>query len=54
MPQSASARDLFPGLLRIYLPSYTPHDVEIAPGIQALADKYSEMALHASSTQSPG
>ena len=51
IPQPAGARDLLPGLLRIYLPSYTPHDVEIAPGIQALADKYSEMALQTSSIQ---
>jgi len=51
IPQPASARDLLPGLLRIYLPSYTPHDVEIAPGMQALADKYSEMALQTSSIQ---
>lgn len=36
---------LLPGLLRIYLPNYTPHDVEISPGIQVLADKYSKMAL---------
>lgn len=49
--QPARARDLLPGLLRIYLPSYTPHDVEIAPGMQALADKYSEMALQTSSIQ---
>ena len=36
---------LLPDLLRIYLPNYTPHGVEIAPGIKVLADKYSEMAL---------
>jgi predicted metal-dependent hydrolase len=29
----ASAARLLPGLLRIYLPGCTPHDVEIAPGI---------------------
>lgn len=44
MPQATRVRDLFPGLLRIYLPSYTPHDIEIAPGMQALADKYTAMA----------
>jgi predicted metal-dependent hydrolase len=45
LPRLPSVRGLLPGLLRIYLPSYTPHDVTIAPGIQALADKYSEMAI---------
>ena len=39
------ARDLLPGLLRIYLPNYTPHNVEIAPGMQVLADKYTAMAI---------
>lgn len=48
MPPPARVRDLLPGLLRIYLPSYTPHDVDIAPGIQVLADKYSEMAIKTS------
>jgi hypothetical protein len=37
-----------PGLLRIYLPNYTPHDVKISPGIQVLADKYSKMATNIS------
>ena len=36
---------LLPKLLRIYLPSYSPHVLEVAPGIQVLADKYSEMAI---------
>ncbi|MEE3330399.1 MAG: metal-dependent hydrolase [Myxococcota bacterium] len=31
-------------LFRIHSPSYSPHNVEIAPGIQALAHKYSAMA----------
>ena len=48
MPKMPTVRSLFPGLLRIYLPSYTPHDVEIAPGIEALAEKYSEMAIKTS------
>ena len=39
---------LLPGLLRIYLPSYTPHEVKIAPGIQTLADKYTAMAIKTS------
>ena len=46
--QPTSVGSLMPGLLRIYLPNYTPHDVEIAPGIQTLADKYTKMALETS------
>lgn len=46
--RSLLIRNLLPGLLRIYLPNYTPHDVEIAPGIQALADKYTAMATKVS------
>jgi len=46
--QPASVGNLLPGLLRIYLPNYTPHDVEISPGIQQLADKYTNMALETS------
>ncbi|MDE0989347.1 MAG: metal-dependent hydrolase [Pseudomonadales bacterium] len=42
--QPTSATSLMPGLLRIYLPNYTPHDVEISAGIQTLADKYTKMA----------
>lgn len=37
-----------PQFLRIYLPNYTPHDIEIAPGIEALADKYTAMAIKTS------
>lgn len=48
MPQAARVRDLLPGLLRIYLPSYTPHDVAVAPGIHVLADKYTGMAIKTS------
>lgn len=48
LSRGASLRRTLPGLLRIYLPSYTPHDVEIAPGIQALADKYTAMATKTS------
>jgi predicted metal-dependent hydrolase len=48
MPRAASVRNLLPGLLRIYLPGYTPHDVEIAPGIQSLADKYTAIAIKTS------
>jgi predicted metal-dependent hydrolase len=43
-----SARSLLPGLLRIYLPNYTPHNVNIAPGIQVLAEKYTKMAIKTS------
>ena len=48
MPRMASAGSLLPGLLRIYLPSYTPHDVKISPGIQVLADMYTKMAIKTS------
>jgi predicted metal-dependent hydrolase len=48
MARGLSIRVLLPALLRIYLPSYTPHDVEIAPGIQVLADKYTKMATETS------
>jgi len=40
-----SVGNLLPGLLRIYLPNYSPHDVKISPGIQVLADKYTKMAI---------
>jgi len=46
--QPASVGSLLPGLLRIYLPNYTPHSLEISPGIQKLADKYSKMASETS------
>jgi len=38
-------RDVLPRFLRIYMPSYTPHEVEVSPGMEALARKYSAMAL---------
>lgn len=41
----AAVKNLLPGLLRIYLPNYSPHNVEISPGIQVLADKYTKMAI---------
>jgi hypothetical protein len=44
----ASVSNLMPGLLRIYLPNYNPHDVKISPGIQILADKYTKMAVKTS------
>ena len=43
--EQARVSDLMPGLLRIYLPNYSPHNVEISPGMQRLADKYSRIAL---------
>ena len=46
--QQARVSDLMPGLLRIYLPNYSPHNVEISPGMQRLADKYSAIALERS------
>lgn len=36
---------VLPRLLRIYMPGYTPHEVEISPGMEALAEKYSAMAV---------
>lgn len=39
---------MLPRNLEIYLPNYTPHAVEVAPGIEALALKYSEMAIETS------
>ena len=48
MPKATRVRNLLPGLLRIYLPGYTPHDVKISPGIQVLADKYTKMAIKTS------
>ena len=38
-------RDILPRLLRIYMPSYTPHEVEVSPGMEVLAEKYSAMAV---------
>ncbi len=38
-------RKLLPDVLRIYLPSYTPHAVKISPAMQAIADRYTEMAI---------
>jgi hypothetical protein len=46
--KTATVGDLMPGLLRIYLPNYNPHDIEISPGIQVLADKRTEMAIKVS------
>jgi predicted metal-dependent hydrolase len=48
MIRPASVSNLLPGLLRIYLPNYTPHDVKISPGIKVLADKYTKMAIKTS------
>lgn len=48
MRNASSLRHLIPALLRTYLPTYTPHRVEIGPGIQKLADKYTAMAIRTS------
>ena len=48
MRNASSLRHLIPALLKTYLPSYTPHRIEIAPGIQKLADKYTAMAIKVS------
>lgn len=48
LARAISIPKLLPGLLHIYLPGYTPHNVKIAPGIQVLADKYTEMAIKTS------
>lgn len=37
-------RRLVPSLLRTYLPTYSPHRIELSSGMQKIADKYSEMA----------
>ena len=42
--KQASVGNLMPSLLDIYLPNYHPHDIEISPGIQVLADKYTDIA----------
>ena len=40
-----SIKNLLPDLLSIYLPSYTPHNVQIPVDLQRLADKYTQMAI---------
>ncbi len=47
-PRQPNLLAQLPMLLRIYSPTYTPHKVEIAPGMERLARKYSEMALKTS------
>jgi predicted metal-dependent hydrolase len=37
-------RRLLPAVIRIYLPNYSPHKVEISPAMEILADKYTAMA----------
>jgi hypothetical protein len=41
-------RDVLPSLFRIYLPSYTPHRVEVSEGMERLAERYTAMALRQS------
>lgn len=38
-------RDVLPRLLRIYLPGYTPHRIEVSAGMERLAEKYTAMAV---------
>lgn len=42
--RSLALRRLLPSIMRIYLPGYTPHALTVSPAMQAIADKYSEMA----------
>jgi hypothetical protein len=39
---------LLPAVLRIYLPNYSPHKLDISPYMQVVADKYTEMATSTS------
>lgn len=46
--RSVSIKDLLPDLLSIYLPGYTPHNVQIPADLQRLAHKYTRMAIKVS------
>lgn len=48
LPKRASILDSLSAIWHIYLPNYNPHKLTIAPGIQRLADKYTEMAIKTS------
>jgi len=39
---------LWPRIRRLHLPGYTPHDIEMTPEMQALADRYSSRAVRTS------
>ena len=41
-------KKLLPAIIRIYLPNYSPHDLEISPAMQIIADKYTGMATSTS------
>ncbi|MCH2187209.1 hypothetical protein MK280_15200 [Myxococcota bacterium] len=43
--QMPEVRDVLLRLVRIYMPSYTPHEVQVSPGIERLAEKYSAMTV---------
>jgi predicted metal-dependent hydrolase len=43
-----AVRRLLPAVLRIYLPNYSPHKLDISPYMQVVADKYTEMATSTS------
>ncbi|MCH2185780.1 metal-dependent hydrolase [Myxococcota bacterium] len=38
-------QSVLPQLLRSYMPGYSPHEIEVSPGIEALAEKCSAMAV---------
>ena len=42
------ARSLLPKVLPTYLPGYTPHDIVMPEGMQALQDRYDAMAIRTS------
>ena len=44
----AFVRNHLGAYLRIYLPSYSPHRIEIAPQMQVLAEKYDAIAIRTS------
>ncbi len=41
-------KELLPAIIRIYLPNYSPHDLEISPAMQIIADKYTALATSTS------
>lgn len=41
-------RRLLPAVIRIYLPNYSPHKIEISPNMQSIADKYTAVATSTS------
>lgn len=41
-------RRLLPSVLRIYLPTYSPHKLDVSPAMARIADRYSELAIRIS------